>query len=205
MSYELRLEEMKKARITLGVIAINIIAFIVVNLIRGGKDLIYVAQLNIAITQEGEFWRLFTAMFFHANAEHLLANMLSLLFVGSFCELRYPKKMYYPITYILSGLIGNLFTLWFEGDFVLSLGASGAIAGLYGSMIIMMRKNSRRFHILSIIFLANFLINSFAPGIGTWAHIFGLLFGLLMGFYITRTDETREKSQRQAQVRYIRP
>ena len=186
MSYYLTIEDIKKSYVTLTLLAINIIAYIVVNVIMGSAYLFYVAQYNAGILDNGEWWRLFTAMFFHLNIQHIISNMVALLVVGSYCEREIPKRWMYITDYLISGLIGNLFTLALTDKFSFSLGASGAIAGLYGTVLVIRKINSDVLLIYTVIFLVNFFISSFAPGIGTWAHIFGLFSGILFGFIIKR-------------------
>ncbi len=186
MSYALDIEEIKRARWTQAIVLSNVVLFIVVNLIVGYNLLYDLGQLNFRILEHGEWWRLFSAIFVHADISHLLSNMLALIFVGSYCEHRFPSKWQFMMNYLLSGVVGNLFTLWIVNPYTFSLGASGAIAGLYGSMIFLLDRNNPHFKILSVLFLINFFISSFQPGVGTWAHIFGLLTGLLSGYFIDR-------------------
>ena len=178
MSYVIEIEDLKRSRFTQSLILINIICFIIANMIIGPYSLIYVGQYNIAISEGNEYWRLFTAMFFHVNLEHIFMNMLALLVIGSSSEKNLPSIFHYIIIYIGSGVVGNMFTLWIEGPYNFSLGASGAIAGLQGALLMIIGFRDKNMQLLTIIFIFLFLIQSFSPGIGTWAHIFGLLSGI---------------------------
>lgn len=84
----------------------------------------------------GEWYRLITSMFLHFNFEHILMNMLSLFIFGKIVEsIVGPLRMLG--IYVISGLLGNFISLSFNLHTV-SVGASGAIFGLIGSIFAMM-------------------------------------------------------------------
>ena len=79
---------------------------------------------------EGEWWRLLTNTFLHNGVFHLFANMAALLFVGIILEpVLGTTRM--TICYLVAGLCASLSGIWWH-DAVVSVGASGAIFGLYG-------------------------------------------------------------------------
>ena len=193
MSYELSIEDIKKAKITLTLVGINIILYIVLNVALDGKYVFELAQYNYVVKNNGEWYRFFTAMFMHGGLNHLLNNMIMLLVVGAFCETFFPNKKIFLLTYIVSGLIGNIFTLLIMSEHTVSLGASGAIAGLVGATLFFRDYRERLVKTLVIVFMISFIYNSFMPGIGTWAHIFGLFSGILIGYLLTRKEKKKWK------------
>ena len=90
----------------------------------------------------GEVWRLFTAMFVHADIVHIFGNMFFLFIFGLRAEDMFDIKEYLLI-YFLSGLSGGFLTLalWPEA---LSIGASGAIFGVLGATLIYARRSIGR-------------------------------------------------------------
>lgn len=80
------------------------------------------------------FSKLFTSMFLHAGIIHLALNMYSLYIIGPQLESFYGKAKYLLI-YLVSGIIGNLFTLVFIDEHTVAIGASGAIFGLLGALL----------------------------------------------------------------------
>jgi rhomboid protease GluP len=121
-------------------------------------------------------------MFFHADTMHLISNMFGLLIFGSYVELAFSKYKFLLI-YAISGLLGNIITLFLFPPNTLSLGASGAIFGLIGAaMIIILFENNPTLIIIGFIYLIYFIISSFSPGINYFAHIFGLIGGFLLGY-----------------------
>ncbi|MGC8850483.1 MAG: rhomboid family intramembrane serine protease, partial [Candidatus Bathyarchaeia archaeon] len=87
-------------------------------------------QLNVAVIH-GWYWQLFTSMFVHANLLHLMGNMLFLAIFGLRAESLFGRPRYLFI-YFASGLLGGLLTL-LMGPYIVSVGASGGIFGLFGA------------------------------------------------------------------------
>jgi rhomboid protease GluP len=134
-------------------------------------------------------------MFLHGDALHLFSNMVSLLIFGAYVELSYSKYQFL-ILYFISGLIGSFFSILLLPLNVVSLGASGAIFGLIGaafSILIVERNTPLIF--LGLIYVFYFVFSSFSPGINYFAHIFGLLGGLVMGYLFKRGKKSVVKSQ----------
>ena len=92
------------------------------------------AQFAPAMVGDGEWWRIGTAMFLHANLIHVIFNMIALVLVGRIVE-RVYGTYYFLWIYFLSGVGGSLASLgttWSE--IAASVGASGAIMGLFGAL-----------------------------------------------------------------------
>ncbi len=138
----------------------------------------------------GEFYRLITSIFIHANIVHLASNLLFLVIFGlRLEELRGNSEIF--LIFILSGLIGNIGSLlWFflEID-ILSFGSSGSIFGFFGALIYLLRGKSkgeqRKMFFLCIFFL------SFTLGQNTniISHILGVIGGYsLMWIFKTKLN-----------------
>ncbi len=165
-----------------------------VNLILGDEILYIVAQNNDAILVQGEFWRLFTATWFHAGIFHLLSNMVGLLIFGLMLE-NAVRKWQFLLIYFCSGLIGNISSLFLAEPYVYSLGASGCIFGVLAASFIVNRRFDPAAVGLGIIFSIFFVILSIAPQVDTWAHAFGALGGILLGYAFTpKNPEERFKN-----------
>ncbi|MBY9006007.1 MAG: rhomboid family intramembrane serine protease [Candidatus Lokiarchaeota archaeon] len=150
-------------------------------------------QDNRSVIHNFEIWRLFTAMFLHADITHLFSNMLALLIFGTTLETNYKfTKSKYLLVYLVSGLIGNIFSLVFIPLDSYSLGASGAIFGLIGAVIILIIFDDPSILLFALFYVAYFLFASFSPGVNTWAHIFGFLGGLLLG-YLSNFKEIKQR------------
>jgi membrane associated rhomboid family serine protease len=184
-------------------IAINVIMFVLTSFIRFPIEL---TQYNDQVAQ-GAYWELLTAMFMHENLLHLGLNMLSLFFVGRFVEILFGKWRYLVI-YFVSGLLGNLLvfviyqanlfpstSLFYENGV---LGASGAIFGIFGALGIFYILNRRSIGpgMLSnwVIWLSLNLVFSFTAGISLWAHIGGLVSGLIIALLLIPRQRGRRYS-----------
>lgn len=188
--YVLDVEQFKKARLSLTLILINVLCYILFNLALPQRYILAFVQINVLIIEDLELWRLLTPIFFHADIIHLFSNMVGLLLFGAVVEENY-SKVQYIIIYFLSGLIGNLFSLWLLPLYSISLGASGAIFGLMGATVIMfLFEEDKTLLLFGLVYIAFFLYSSLAPGINIWAHLFGLIggvgFGYLFSYYRNR-------------------
>lgn len=189
--YVLDADSIKQSRITLSLIIINIFCFITFNIILPIEYILTLVQINSNIIN-GEYWRLFTSMFLHADIMHILSNMIALLLFGAAVENNY-SKLEYLLIYFISGLIGNLFSLLLLPLNTISLGASGAIFGLIGAAFILYTVEGEKTLIfLGLFYLAYFIISTFAPGINLWAHLFGLLGGICFGYLFSRKKKSRD-------------
>lgn len=177
-------ESIKKARITLVLITINVMSYFIINVGLGQDYVILLSQINVNV-YEGEFYRLFTAMFLHADLLHLFNNMIFLFLFGIGIESNY-RRIEYIVIYFMSGFIGNLFSLFLLPLNVISLGASGCVFGLIGAAIMSYIRYDKSAVLFGAIYLMFFLFQSIGPEINIWAHLFGGLFGLLFGYLINK-------------------
>ena len=129
-----------------------------------------------------EFTRVIISMFLHGNVLHLLFNMYALYVLGSQIE-SFFGKIKYIFIYFVSGIIGNLLTMPFLPDRLVSVGASGAVFGLLGAMIYFGYHYRVYFgQILKeqLIPLVIFnLVLSMLLGFNNFAHLGGLFGGFL--------------------------
>ncbi len=136
-------------------------------------------------TIDGQWWRLITSIFIHVGLIHLVFNMLALFYIGSFLELSIGSKKF-MIIYLLTGLIAGITSLIFH-DFTISVGASGAVFGLYGLTLSLMvlkyldKKLTPMIWVSVTLFVALNLIMSFSGGVNLAAHLGGLLAGFIIG------------------------
>ena len=174
----------KKIVITKVLIAINI-AMYILSLIIGDNftaSLIFLGANNRGLVLNGEFYRLITGAFLHGSLIHLGVNMYSLWIIGSQVE-TYIGKIKYLIIYILSALMGSVFSIVFLEN-SLSVGASGAIFGLMGSLLYfgyhyrLYLSNALTSQLIPIIIL-NLTLGFISTGIDNAAHIGGLIGGYL--------------------------
>lgn len=138
---------------------------------------------NIApLIQNGEYYRLITSAFLHAGIIHLLCNCYALYIIGPQLE-SFFGKWKFLIIYLGSAICGNLFSMLFTNG--ASVGASGAIFGLFGSLLYfgyhyrIYLGGVLRSQLIPLIIL-NLLLGLFISGIDGAAHIGGLIGGALI-------------------------
>lgn len=139
----------------------------------------------------GEWWRLITSTFLHGGLMHLLTNMYGLLFVGIILEPLLGRTKYLT-AYLFTGIVASCASLWWY-DATVSVGASGAIFGLYGLFLAFLLTKifppdfGRTFLTSTLIFIGYNLLMGLAGGIDNAAHIGGLLSGFITGLLLSPT------------------
>ena len=145
----------------------------------GGSELIREGAVSSFAIEQGDYWRLVTAGFLHAGFFHLFFNMFSLYILGTMLE---PAigKLRFGLIYFVSLLAGSFGALLLEPD-SLTVGASGAIFGLMGAAVVVLRNRGIPLMDsgLGIWIGLNLLITFTVPNISIGGHIGGLVGGAL--------------------------
>ena len=183
--------------ITYILMGINILIFIYM-LLGNYEEIMMKYGMYTPYIKQGEYYRLFTCMFLHANFIHLICNMYALYVIGPQVESFFGKWKYLFI-YLVSGICGSMLSMTFS-QAALSVGASGAIFGLLGSLLYFGNHYRAylgtviRSQVLPIIVL-NLVLGFMSNGIDNFAHIGGLLGGVLSSM-IMGIPEQENKSDR---------
>jgi rhomboid protease GluP len=178
--------KMKKPYVTIGLIAINVFVYLLTLLYGLDAVATYGALYGPAV-REGEVYRLLTAAFIHSGLLHLFLNMYALYIIGIQLESFYGS-LKYLIIYLFSAIMGSLLSMTFLGN-AWSLGASGAIFGLFGALLYfgyhyrVYLGNTLRSQIIPVILL-NLFIGLAIPSIDMSAHIGGLFGGIIMSMAV---------------------
>lgn len=140
------------------------------------------------IVHKHQGWRLVTCIWLHAGVVHLVANMLSLVFIGVRLEQQFGFVRI-GVIYLLSGFGGSILSSLFIRDNI-SVGASGALFGLLGAMLSELITNWSSYTnkvaaLLTLIFIVAInLAIGMLPRVNNFAHIGGFLTGFLLGFIL---------------------
>jgi membrane associated rhomboid family serine protease len=128
---------------------------------------------------QGDWWRLITSAFLHASLLHIGFNMLALWWIGAPVEMFLGRARYLGL-YLVSGLAGAAGAL-LQAPATPTLGASGAIFGILGSMLIIEYRATGRLGGNAMTLIVINLVISFAiPGISWGGHVGGLIGGILI-------------------------
>ena len=184
---------------TQALIALNVLVFIAETaagapLGGGGGGVIFNdgALFGPYIAHQHEYWRLLTSGFLHDGLLHILINMLSLYFVGSVLEPAIGTVNFLAI-YFASLLCGSFGALLFQ-PLVPTLGASTAIFGIFGALIVVARRRGIPIWQsgLGVLLLFNLIFSVSFKGISLGGHLGGLIGGLITGWVIMELSERRQ-------------
>ena len=188
--------------ITSVLIGLNVVVYIVLNmfLLQNGVDIISGFDNSwMAVKWNGEYYRIFTSMFLHADLNHLLNNMFVLFIIGK----RYEKsegKFRFIIVYFLGGILASIASLSYNmimRNEIVSLGASGAIFALIGASVASVIKCRNKLKTISERQMILFAIFSLYAGFANTstdniAHLGGFVSGFLIGLVITKQSKNQE-------------
>lgn len=179
------------------IIVINVVVFAVLTFLGDTTDVQFMhhhgANFWPSVIEEHEYYRLLTCTFIHFGISHLFNNMLVLAYIGDNLE-RALGKVKYLVLYLAAGIGSSAVSaVWsmFKDEYSVSGGASGAIFGVVGSLLVIVIKNRGQLEDLSsrqLMFFAGFSIyhGVTSAGIDNMAHISGFLIGALLGGLLYR-------------------
>ncbi|MEU8649587.1 rhomboid family intramembrane serine protease [Streptomyces sp. NPDC048737] len=153
--------------------------------------LAYVPELgSVEGVAEGQWYRLLTSMFLHLDYFHILSNMLSLWFIGRYVEEALGRTRYLAL-YLLSGLAGSALAYLAAAPNQPSLGASGAILGVFGAIAVLMRRQRYDMRPIMAMLVITLIITFGWSNVSWQAHIGGLVAGVVIGFAMVHAPRDR--------------
>ncbi|MFK4146953.1 rhomboid family intramembrane serine protease [Streptomyces sp. NPDC004065] len=138
----------------------------------------------------GQWYRLLTAMFLHGGYVHILFNMLSLWWIGGPLEAALGRARYLAL-YFVSGLAGSALSYLLAAPNQPSLGASGAIFGLFGATAVLMRRLNYDMRPIIALLVINLILTFGWSNIAWQAHIGGLVAGVVVGYAMVHAPRRR--------------
>lgn len=191
---------MPRLRVTPIIVGANVLVFVLM-LFAGAGMLQPDASVHLAwganygpATKEGGWWRLLASAFLHYGVVHVAFNMWALADAGRLVERLYGSAAFLAL-YLFSGLTGSFASLLWSADRVVSVGASGAVFGVYGALVafLVAQRGSVPAIVLkglatsASIFISYVLVfGALQKGIDNAAHVGGLLGGIMAGFALSR-------------------
>lgn len=130
------------------------------------------------VFNNGEYWRLLTVALTHGGLMHLFFNMYALLVLGNTLESAIGRNKFLAI-FVISQLGASFASIYFGAINVVSVGASGAIFGLFGAMVVISKRFGLETKQVYVIVGINFVIGFIFPGIDWHAHLGGLISGFI--------------------------
>ena len=181
-----------RPHLTFILLLINLSIFIFIE-VNGGVSLYNLIRFGAIepyyIINHGEYFRLFTAMFIHVGALHLMHNMLALYIFGTRIE-RYYNRLNFLIIYTFGGLVGSVFSLIFSRS--VAAGASGAIFALIGAAAVMTKVSKQdleglNYHTMLIYIIVSVGVGLTLPNVDNFGHLGGLIGGAVIGYLLCNT------------------
>ena len=172
--------------VTIALAAINIIIYIYCTY--AGEVVYNVGCMDAErVLLDGEYYRFFTSMFMHGGIDHIVSNMIFLIALGEMLE-RVIGHIRFAVLYLLSGVGGSLFSIAnvvLSGNRYTAIGASGAVFGLVGALLILVVINNGHYQGISIkrmIFAIAYMVydGTRSEQVDNAAHVGGLIFGVLI-------------------------
>ena len=181
----------RRLTITNVLIAVNVVAYIWLRFTGGlaSNDALldHGALLGVACTAGGQWWRIVTGAFLHGGELHIGMNMLALYIVGNDVELVYGK-LRYVLLYGIAMTGAGLAVVYFAPNDV-TVGASGAIFGLFGALVAVGLRlgGSRGRQLIGRmlpVLVINLVLTFTIPNISSAGHVGGLITGFLAGLVL---------------------
>jgi len=138
-------------------------------------------------------WTVLTCLFLHGGIGHILGNMITLYFFGRYLRALVGDKRFLFV-YFIGGILGSVCYILLAPPFSISIGASGAVFAVGGVLAVMRPK------IKVLVFpipvpmplwaavIGGFVIISFFPNVAWQSHLGGLVFGLVMGYFLRKQE-----------------
>lgn len=180
------LAEIKKKYMTWLFLVLNVAAFLLYEIL---GDVVYTkGSLSVLdVIEKQEYYRVLSSMFLHAGLDHIIGNMLFVFILGEMLE-QAIGHVRFAVIYLLTGIGGNLCSMLFElttGSFYHTVGASGAVCGIMGALLVLVIRNRGSFGYLSLNRMILAIVYMIYTGVqssivNNAAHIGGLLSGVLV-------------------------
>ena len=186
---------------TLILVAVNVLVYLYVEWNGSSNDVDYMLSMGASyepyILENHEWYRLITHFFLHFGWDHLFNNMISLLVLGYALE-QVMGKLRYTVLYFLSGIVAGVasiaYNIMVTGEYSVSCGASGAIYGLTGALLVLLIRGNRNHRSTEVprylLYLAVSLYSGFQDtSIDNAAHVGGFLAGVVICFFMSKTKQ----------------
>ena len=184
----------KKAYVNGLLIALNVLFFLYLEITGSSEDAYFMytkgAMFAPAVLEDGEYYRLVTAMFMHFGIRHIMNNMLVLFVIGDNLE-RALGHIKYLIFYLLCGIGSNWVSMMAHttDTMTVSAGASGAIFGVVGGLIYVVTANRGRLEDLNtrqLVIMAFFslYLGYTSSGVDNIARLSGLVIGVILAIIL---------------------
>jgi membrane associated rhomboid family serine protease len=164
--------------VTYAILVINLLIF-GAQYLTGDRVTGELAMWPAGVALGEQYHRLITAAFVHGGVMHILFNSWALYVVGPYLERSFGHARYIAI-YLISALGGSVLGLWLDPLSQPTVGASGAIFGLFGAVFVVGRRLNMDVRGIAVLIVINLAITFVVSGISWTGHVGGLITGSLL-------------------------
>lgn len=188
--------------VTILLLVVNVLVFFYVERMGSSEDVEFMLQMGASyepsIIEQHEYYRLITHFFLHFGFEHLFNNMISLLILGYSLENVMGKVRFFLLYFmsgILAGVVSIVYNMNVGNEYSVSCGASGAIYGLMGALLLLLilgNRGRRTSQVPRYLLYIGLSIYSGMqdPSIDNAAHVGGFVVGVLVCLIMYKTKRT---------------
>lgn len=167
--------------VSVGLIVLNVLAYVATVATGGRTGSVFTDGALVGFfVADGELWRLLTSAFLHAGVLHLLFNMYALYLFGPFVE-RAIGTVRFVVAYLTTALVGSVFVYLLASPGVPTIGASGAVFGLFGMALLLLLRAKQDVTTLLVLLAINAFISVAGSNISWQGHLGGFVAGVVLG------------------------
>jgi membrane associated rhomboid family serine protease len=176
------------------IILVNFVVLVFTTILESTSGNTYRTFLSLFGLVPGLFykhpWAIVTSIFIHSGFWHFFGNMITLYFFGTFLARLVGQKKFLMV-YFGGGILGSILYILLGAPLSIVVGASGAIYGIAGALVVMMPNLKVFVYFLLpmrlwVVVLLFFVLWSFIPGVAWQAHLGGLVAGLIAGYFFRK-------------------
>jgi membrane associated rhomboid family serine protease len=171
---------MRAGAVSMALLGLNVVVFLLQKITEGNVNSVFQwgAMQGFAVAG-GDYWRLLTAAFLHVGILHIAFNMYALYLFGPFVE-RALGTTRFVIAYLTMAISSSVFVYWLTDPQVATIGASGAVFGLFGLALVLLVRLRQDVRGLLVLLALNAFI-SLQGNISWQGHLGGFVTGVLLG------------------------
>jgi len=184
---------MQAGAVSMVLLGINVVVYVLQRATDGNVNSVFQlgAMQGFAVA-DGEYWRLLTAAFLHASVLHIAFNMYALYLFGPYVE-RALGTARFVVAYLTMAVASSVFVYWLTEPQVATIGASGAVFGLFGLTLVLLIRTGQDVRGLLVLLAINAFI-SLQGNISWQGHLGGFVTGALLGVALAYAPRERRSA-----------
>jgi membrane associated rhomboid family serine protease len=184
---------MQAGAVSMVLLGINLVVYVLQRATEGNINSVFQlgAMQGFAVA-DGDYWRLLTAAFLHASLLHIAFNMYALYLFGPYVE-RALGTTRFVVAYLTMAVASSVFVYWLTEPQVATIGASGAVFGLFGLTLVLLIRTGQDVRGLLVLLAINAVI-SLQGNISWQGHLGGFVTGTLLGVALAYAPRERRSA-----------